>query len=95
MSARVAVPAAPHVLIRKGRGSYHAAVPVRLEGVAVILGSVYRTACGEELGGLETEPLEVWHWEAGRLELERAVETEPAKVCRRCDRVGLSLGETR
>lgn len=95
MSARI-VTAQPHVLIRKGLASFHAAVPVTLAGVGPLMGGpvTYRTACGEDLTA-DDAAVEVWRGEAAAYVLQRAVEDYPAKVCKRCDRVGHSLGEAK
>lgn len=96
-AARVVVPAAPHALIRKGRASFHAAVALRPAGVGPLVDDgplVFRTACGEELSAVDAT-LTVWRGAAAATVLERAVHDEPAKICRRCDRVGASLGETK
>lgn len=99
MSARVVVPVAAHVLIRKGRGSFHAAVSETpaTAGITPILGYfgtpilTFRTACGETLSDSEGH-IQAWTGAAGDAELKRAIRDEPAKVCRRCDKVGNSLG---
>lgn len=81
MSATTITPALiAHCLIIKrdsrGRGSYHAAIPVRDEA------GHWRTACGEEL-----IPTRI----SGGAYAAAIIAAPDAPLCARCDRVGRAL----
>jgi hypothetical protein len=100
VTTTAAVAVAPHTLIRREgarTGSFHAALLVQDEVPAEHglrrkprTPAVWRTACGEDLQDSHRGWIHAYTLEEAAALL--ALDAQPVAVCRRCERVGDSLG---